>query len=109
MEGEYHPLYGNNTFILIFVQTTYWMKHLIRILNMLFFAGFMGDSRSPAPSPQTSEDVSFSNGEIKLSGTLYRPTRLGRHPAIVVLHAANGGARDFHAYQHLATTLPAAG
>jgi uncharacterized protein len=76
---------------------------------MLFFLGLMGDARSPVPPPQTSEDVSFFNGDIKLSGTLHLPTRTGRHPAIVVLHAANGGTRDFHAYQHLATALPAAG
>jgi pimeloyl-ACP methyl ester carboxylesterase len=69
----------------------------------------MGNTRSPAPSPKTSEDVCFFNGDIKLSGTLHLPTRSGPYPAIVVLHAASGGTRDFHAYQHLATALPAAG
>jgi uncharacterized protein len=67
----------------------------------------MGDTNSP--SPHKSEEVSFSNGAIRLSGTLYIPTRSGQYPGIVVLHAANGGKRDYHAYQHLTTALPAAG
>jgi uncharacterized protein len=58
---------------------------------------------------QTTEDVYFSSGGVRLSGALYLPAQSGPHPAIVVLHSASGGTRDFHAYRHLTTALPAAG
>ena len=61
------------------------------------------------PPPPIAEPVTFSNGAITLAGALYRPAGGGRHPAAVVFHAANGGTRDFHAYRHLVTALPAAG
>jgi len=74
----------------------------------------------PAPSTEASapsqpqpgrapELVSFRNGDVTLAGSLYIPAAPGRHPAIVVLHAANGPARDYHAYRRLSTALPAAG
>jgi pimeloyl-ACP methyl ester carboxylesterase len=56
-----------------------------------------------------AEPVSFQNGDVTLSGTLFRAAGQGRHPAVVVYHAAGGGARDYHAYQHLSAVLPAAG
>lgn len=38
------------------------------------------------------EDVSFSNGDIKLAGTLIRPATSGKTPAIILVHAS--GAED---------------
>lgn len=42
-------------------------------------------------------------------GTLYKPGEETCYPAIVVLHAANGGKRQFSFYQHLTTKLPRLG
>ena len=55
------------------------------------------------------EQVSFPSGNITLAGTLYLPVKPGRHPALVVLHASNGGTRDDQPYRHLSTELPPAG
>jgi len=65
---------------------------------------------APAEAAQrVPEAVTFTNGAIIFAGTLYLPAGRGRHPAVVVFHAADGGTRDFHAYRHLLTALPAAG
>lgn len=61
-----------------------------------------------APAPR-SEEISFRSGPVLLAGTLHLPAGPGRHPALVALHSASGGTRDFHAYAHLATELPGAG
>ena len=42
-----------------------------------------------------SEDVSFSNGDVKLSGTLVVPVASGKHPAVVLMHGAGGQARTY--------------
>jgi pimeloyl-ACP methyl ester carboxylesterase len=70
---------------------------------------WLAGAASAAPQAPRSEPVSFHNGNITLSGTLYRPAGTARHTGVVVFHAAGDGARDFHAYQHLTTALPAAG
>ena len=56
-----------------------------------------------------AEDVVFSNQTLQLAGTLYKPDGEALYPAIVVLHAANGGTRQYPFYQHLTTRLPARG
>jgi uncharacterized protein len=62
-----------------------------------------------AERPASVDSVVFHNRGIALHGTLYVPAASGRRPAVVVFHAAGGGTRDFHAYRHLVTALPAAG
>ena len=62
-----------------------------------------------AQAATTAEQVTFRSGDVTLAGTLYLPSQPGRHPAIVALHASNGGSRDSPAYQHLASAVPAAG
>lgn len=54
-----------------------------------------------------TEDVVFSNQTVQLAGTLHKPDALGPYPALVVLHAANGGTRQYAFYQHLTQQLPA--
>ena len=56
-----------------------------------------------------SEEIIFTNKTVQLAGTLYKPDTQMAHPAVVVLHAANGGTRQFPFYQHLVTHLPACG
>jgi uncharacterized protein len=56
-----------------------------------------------------AEEVVFRNETVPLAGTLYTPDTGRAHPAVVVLHAANGGTRQFPFYEHLATHLPAHG
>ena len=55
------------------------------------------------------ENVSFSNQNIKLEGTLYRPERQPPYPVIVVLHPASGGQRTDRFYDHLKSELPKQG
>ena len=56
-----------------------------------------------------AEEVIFTNEIVQLVGTLYKPDTQTTYPALVVLHAANGGTRQFPFYQHLVTYLPACG
>jgi len=56
-----------------------------------------------------SEEIIFTNKTVQLAGTLYKPETQMAQPAMVVLHAANGGTRQFPFYQHLVTHLPASG
>ena len=56
-----------------------------------------------------AEEVIFANQTVQLAGTLYKPDTETPYPALVVLHAANGGTRQFPFYQHLVTHLPARG
>ena len=56
-----------------------------------------------------TEEVVFANETVQLVGTLYKPDTQTTYPALVVLHAANGGTRQFPFYQHLVTHLPAYG
>ena len=56
-----------------------------------------------------AEEVVFANETVQLAGTLYKPDTRTAYPALVVLHAANGGTRHFPFYQHLVTHLPARG
>jgi alpha/beta superfamily hydrolase len=55
------------------------------------------------------EEVIFTNQTVQLAGTLYKPETETAYPTLVVLHAANGGTRQFPLYQHLAAHLPACG
>jgi uncharacterized protein len=41
-----------------------------------------------APVNFTSEDVVFSNGNLKLAGRLFKPLKPGRYPAVVVVHGS---------------------
>lgn len=61
------------------------------------------------PATPASEEITFRRDHITFHGTLYLSDRSEPQPAVVVLHAANGGTRDYHAYRHLITELPAAG
>ena len=81
------------------------LRSILGVLVIFCLAGPVS-AASQAPS---SEQISFRSGNVTLSGTLYSPAGTARHPGVVVFHAAGGGARDFHAYQHLTDALPAAG
>lgn len=53
-----------------------------------------------------SEEISFSNQNVRLSGTLHKPDSQPPHPAIVVVHPASGGERTDPFYEHLKSELP---
>jgi dienelactone hydrolase len=55
------------------------------------------------------EAIEFAHLDADFAGTLYKPPTPGRTPVVLVLHAAQGGQRDYPFYQHLITHLPAAG
>jgi uncharacterized protein len=50
--------------------------------------------------------LTFYNQGIRLAGTLFLPEGTGPFPALLVLHAAQGGLRSYPFYQHLVTELP---
>jgi uncharacterized protein len=41
-----------------------------------------------------TEDVGFSSGSLRLTGTVYLPTTTGRHPAVVLIHGSGPETRD---------------
>lgn len=54
----------------------------------------------------TFEEVLFSNQNIKLAGTLYKPQSHKPCPAVVVVHPASEGKRTDLFYDHLKSELP---
>lgn len=40
------------------------------------------------------QDVTFVNGDVRLTGTLIRPTTGTRHPAVILVHGSGPGNRD---------------
>ena len=46
------------------------------------------------PLPYNSEEVTFSNGDIKLAGTLTIPKTEGKHPAVVMITGSGPQNRD---------------
>jgi dienelactone hydrolase len=55
------------------------------------------EEEEPEPSeplPYDEEEVTFENGDIKLSGTLTLPKKGGRHPAIVMITGSGPQNRD---------------
>lgn len=56
-----------------------------------------------------SEDITFSNQDIKFAGTLYKAETPRPSPAVVVVHPASGGQRTDPFYAHLKTELPKQG
>lgn len=63
------------------------------------FAGSEGEGSfslrrvTAVPLPYTSEDVSFANGSVTLSGTLLLPRTPGPHPAIILVHGSQAETR----------------
>lgn len=53
-----------------------------------------------------SEEILFSNQNIKLAGTLYKPETVAPYPAVVVVHPASEGERTSSFYEHLKSKLP---
>jgi uncharacterized protein len=41
------------------------------------------------------EDVRFSNGDVRLAGTLISPTTPGPHPAVILVHASGAEDREY--------------
>ena len=41
------------------------------------------------------EDIDFSNGAVRLAGTLISPARGGKHPAIILVHGSGAENREY--------------
>lgn len=78
-------------------------------VGVLLFVSFLGSADTAAAAALRDAPVSFSSGNVRISGSLLLPDGTARHPAVVVLHTSGGGTRDFEAYRHLAEQLPRAG
>jgi pimeloyl-ACP methyl ester carboxylesterase len=44
---------------------------------------------------ETREDVRFSNGGVHLAGTLIRPARAGKYPAVILVHGSGPATREW--------------
>jgi alpha-beta hydrolase superfamily lysophospholipase len=65
---------------------------------------------SAKPSVSVSRtELSFNNGPVRLSGTLYTPNVAGKVPAVVAFHPAATATRDLPVFEHLVTMLPPMG
>src|SRR5215469_852023 len=62
-----------------------------------------------APSSSVSEEIRFTNGDARLTGTAYLPSTGNHLPAVVILHHAGLPTRDARLYRHLCNGLPAMG
>ena len=85
------------------------------LLAIALFAFNLSSDAQPVPwqvDPVPNilhQDVSFSNGDARLAGTLYLPA-IGDHlPAVVVLQGADVPTREYALYRHLSEGLPAIG
>lgn len=56
-----------------------------------------------------AQDVSFDNGGVRLSGTLYQPTNRKTESVLIAVHGASGGERSTAIFQHLHQSLPRLG
>ena len=44
---------------------------------------------------ERNEDVRFSNGDVQLAGTLFRPASNAKHPAIILVHGSGAENREY--------------
>ena len=71
-------------------------------------AGSFALARAAVPPPALrEEEVAFSNGDVRLAGSLILPQGEGPHPAVVFLHGS--GAEGRWASRYLGTRLARAG
>lgn len=57
----------------------------------------------------TAQDIQFSNGSVRLSGTVYLPVEGEQLSGLVVLHSASMPTRKAKLYRHLYEGLPGMG
>ena len=53
---------------------------------------------SSTAKPYTTEAVTFSNGSVRLAGTVFAPRTAGKHPAMIFLHGSGAEGRWGSAY-----------
>ncbi len=72
------------------------IKYFITILSLLIVAGC---ASTPKKEAYTMEEFKVENKEIEnhlISGTLFKPSGEGKHPAIIFSHGYNGVGADFY-------------
>ena len=60
---------------------------------------------SPVSAEYTTEELTFFNGEIRLTGTLVKPVHAGRSPAVVIVHGSGEQGRQSWEYRSHAYAL----
>jgi DJ-1/PfpI family len=75
------------------------MRYLIlRIFALIIFLFLLppvySQQQVDEPLPYNSEEVTFTNGDIKLAGTLTTPITEGKHPALVMITGSGAQNRD---------------
>ena len=75
-------------------------------------AAAIAPAEAPSVAPTTvvdQEEISFNDGPVRLSGTLYYPHGGRNLPLVVALHGAIEPTRDLALYTHLKQMLPPLG
>jgi uncharacterized protein len=83
-------------------------------LALTFWTASLAQAQNPAAwhvpiTHVVSQELKFSNGDARLTGTAYLPAKGDHLPAVVAFHSASAGTRDAGLYRQLAETLPALG
>jgi hypothetical protein len=64
---------------------------------------------APASVSVTSREVTFRNGDVTLSGTLYLPSTSRKAPVLIAFQAASTATRDLPLFRHLTQMMPQLG
>ncbi|SHE88930.1 hypothetical protein SAMN05444392_104145 [Seinonella peptonophila] len=67
---------------------------LMGIIQLLFVALFMPTSIFAQNVSSHEEPIKFQGEGVMLNGTVLAPTKIGRHPAIVIVHGSGKGDRN---------------
>ena len=66
-----------------------------RIIGMSWRRGTDAARQALRVDSEKREDVRFSNGNVRLTGTLISPNARGRHPAIILVHGSGAEDREY--------------
>ena len=86
-----------------------WICPAVLTVLLLSLQPVFATEAPPCSGAVCAADVSFANGDVRLSGTLYRPGNGRIVSALVAAHGASGGERSSAMFRHLYEALPRLG
>jgi pimeloyl-ACP methyl ester carboxylesterase len=66
-----------------------------KLVSLLWRKGDASPRTARRVEMEKREDVGFSNGKIRLAGTLISPIAAGKHPAIILVHGSGPEDREY--------------